>query len=246
MKQTALALAFALFLILSVYSCVKEENPSNFPDTILGDWDIEGGGTLFFETDSFSASAGCNTLFGGITIENNSITFSLIASTLIACPEFLAEREQTLVALFENKRLTYRFEEDRAQLLNSEGEIVATLFRPNNAALVNTWSLVSIRTANAISSSVLDQDSGITFNSDGTLRVLTACNSGGGNYNAKEGALSFTDLFFTERACEGERNTREQEFTQALLEINRYSILRNTLSLKKDEQTWVTLRLEEK
>jgi len=224
---------------------VKEETPSNFPNSIFGDWDIEGGGTLFFDTDSFSATAGCNTLFGGITIENNKISFSLIASTLIGCPELEAEREGELAALFENAILTYRLEEDGAQLLNQEGEIVATLSRPNNADLVNAWSVISIRTPNAITSSILDEDSGITFLSDGTLSVLTACNSGGGNYDAREEALSFTKLFFTEMACEGDRNSREQEFTEALLEINRYSILRNTLTLKKDEETWVTLRLEE-
>ena len=224
---------------------MKEETPSNFPNSIFGDWDIEGGGTLFFDTDSFSATAGCNTLFGGITIENNKISFSLIASTLIGCPELEAEREGELAALFENAILTYRLEEDGAQLLNQEGEIVATLSRPNNADLVNAWSVISIRTPNAITSSILDEDSGITFLSDGTLSVLTACNSGGGNYDAREEALSFTDLFFTEMACEGERNTREQEFTKALLKINRYSILRNNLSLKKDEEVWITLKLEE-
>ena len=244
MKQNYFALAVLLVFGL-LFSCVKEETPSDFPDSIFGDWDIEGGGTLFFDTDSFSATAGCNTLFGGITIENNKISFSLIASTLIGCPELEAEREGELAALFENAILTYRLEKDGAQLLNQKGEIVATLSRPNNAALTNVWSVVSIRTANSISSSILDEDSGITFFSDGTLRVLTACNSGGGSYDAREEALSFTDLFFTERACEAERNSREREFTEALLEINRYSILRNTLTLKKDEETWVTLRLEE-
>lgn len=244
MKRTTFVLALLLFFGL-LYSCVKEETPDDFPNSIFGDWDIEGGGTLFFDTDSFSATAGCNTLFGGITIENNRINFSLVASTLIGCPQMEAEREGELVALFENAIFTYRLEEDRAQLLNAEGEIVATLSRPNNAALVNPWSIVSIRTANAISSSILDEDSGITFFNDGSLRVLTACNSGGGSYSTRKYSLSFTDLFFTERACEGERNTREQELTQALFEINGYSILRNTLTLKKDEEVWVTLRLEQ-
>jgi len=235
------------FLLFSLNGCTltDEEIQAQASNSILGNWDIDGGGTLFFEMDSFSASAGCNTLFGGISIEKNRINFSLIATTLIGCPELEAEREGELAALFENAILTYRFEEDGAQLFNQEGEIVATLSRPNNAALVNAWSVISIRTPNAITSSVLDENSGLTFLSDGTLSVLTACNSGGGSYDAQEEALSFTELFFTEMACEGERNTREREFTEALLEINRYSILRNTLSLKKDEETWVTLRLEE-
>ena len=86
---------------------------------------------------------------------------------------------------------------------------------------------------------------GSLFFAKGTLDVQTSCNSGGGSYTTKEDKLTFTDLFFTERACEGERNTREQEFTNALLEINSYSIQRNTLTLEKDEEVWVTLQLQE-
>ena len=243
----AVTFSLLIFFLFSLNGCTPsdKEIQDQTSNSILGDWDIDGGGTLFFERDSFSASAGCNSLFGGITIEKDTINFSLIATTLIGCPASEAEREEALAALFENATFTYRLEEDRAQLLNQEGEIVATLSRPNNAALVNTWSVISIRTPNAITSSVLDENSGLTFLSDGTLSVLTACNSGGGSYSTREGALSFGDLFFTERACEEERNTREQEFTKALLEINRYSILRNILTLKKDDQVWVSLRLKE-
>ena len=128
---------------------------------------------------------------------------------------------------------------------NAKGNVVLTLTRPENADLVNAWEVVSLRTPNAISSSILDEDTGITFFAKGTLDVQTSCNSGGGSYTTKEDKLTFTDLFFTERACEGERNPREQEFTKALLEVNSYSILRNTLTLEKDEKVWVTLQLEE-
>lgn len=228
-----------------LFSCVSEELSSDFPDSITGHWDIDGGGTLLFEADSFSASAGCNTLFGGVEIENKTLTFSLIASTLIGCPEVEGKREQELAALLEKAVLTFTLEENQAQLRNAKGEIVLTLTRPINAALVNAWEVVSIRTPNAISSSILDEDTGITFFTKGTLDVQTACNSGGGSYTTQEDRLSFTDLFFTERACESERNSREQEFTNALLEIDSYSILRNTLTLEKDEEVWVTLRLEE-
>jgi heat shock protein HslJ len=246
--KTTTTFTLLTFLLFSVIACTPTDEVINeqVATSIIGNWDIVGGGTLSLEKDSFSISAGCNTLFGGVLIEENSLSFSSIASTFMACPnESDAEREEVLASLFENAILTYRLEEDGAQLLNQEGEIVVTLFRPNNAALVNAWSVTSIRTPNAITSSVLDENSGLTFLSDGTLSVLTACNRGGGSYDAQEEALSFTELFFTEMACEGELNTREREFTEALLEINRYSILRNTLSLKKDEETWVTLRLEE-
>jgi len=39
--------------------------------------------------------------------------------------------------------------------------------------------------------------------------------------------------------------TREQEFTQALSQINSYSILRKTLSLQKDDEVYLSFRLPE-
>ena len=234
-----------LFFFLSVYSCTKEVPTANYPDSIFGHWDIDGGWTLFFEEGSFSASAGCNTLFGDVTMTNESLTFSLIASTLIGCPEEEGNREQELVALLDKAVLTFRLEENSAQLFNEEGEMVLTLMRPENANLVNAWVVVSIRIPNAISSSILDADTGIVFLADGTVSIQTACNSGGGKYTTQEDRLLLTELFYTERACEAERNTREQEFSQALSQINNYSILRNTLSLKKESETWLSLRLKE-
>ena len=244
MKNSFISIVL-LFFFLSVYSCTKEVSTTNYPDSIFGHWDIEGGGTLLFEEGSFSASAGCNSLFGSVTTTDELLTFSFIASTLIGCPEAEGKREQELVALLDKAVLTYRLEENSAQLFNDEGEVVLSLMRPENANLVNAWTVVSIRIPNAISASILDADTGLVFLADGTVSIQTACNSGGGRYTTQEDGLLLTELFYTERACEAERNTREQEFSQALSQINNYSILRNTLSLKKESETWLSLRLKE-
>lgn len=235
------------FIGLLAFGCGKVNLPGDliYPDNILGDWDIEGGGTLFFEAEKFSASAGCNTLFGSFTVEENRIIFSMLASTLIGCPEPEGSREQELAALLDSARLTYEIEGNQARLLNSENKVVLTLNRPLNAALVNAWKLTSIRTENAISSSILDKESGITFKADGTLSIETACNSGGGTYSTKDQALTPKELYFTEMGCEQERMTREEEFRQALTQINSYSILRETLTLEKDGTVYLTLQLDE-
>jgi len=46
-------------------------------------------------------------------------------------------------------------------------------------------------------------------------------------------------------ACEAERNRREEEFVQALNEIDCYSILRKMLYLEKKGEVWITLSLKE-
>ena len=83
MKRSLFCTA-SLLVFLSFSHCETEDNPVTDIDAILGHWDIEVVGTLFFEEDTFSASADCNSLFGGVKIENNKLSFSLLASTLMA------------------------------------------------------------------------------------------------------------------------------------------------------------------
>jgi hypothetical protein len=45
--------------------------------------------------------------------------------------------------------------------------------------------------------------------------------------------------------CEQEFMTREEEFTQALIQVNGYSVLRKALSLEKDGAVYLTFQLKE-
>ena len=55
----------------------------------------------------FSLSVGCNSIFGKIRIIENRIYFSLIASTLMGCPEAEGEKEKELIRLLENNILNF-------------------------------------------------------------------------------------------------------------------------------------------
>lgn len=236
-----------IFLGLFGFGCTDKglADDAIYPDTIIGDWDIEGGGTLFFDEENFSISAGCNTLFGAVSIQENTLIFSMIATTLIACPEAEGYRERELATILEGTTLTYEVIGNKARLFNSSAEIALSLIRPDNADLVNLWELTSVRTKNAISTSILDEGTGITFTADGTVEIITACNGGGGKYSVRGSSISFEEIAFTEKGCEQERMIREQEYTQALSQINSYSILRKTLSLQKDDEVYLSFLLSE-
>ena len=242
---------FILLLLLcfsaTIIKCESEDFKDSdlYPQTIFGHWDIEGGGTLFFDQENFSASVGCNTLFGSFTLEQNKITFSRLASTLMACPEPEGIREQELAAQLDSAVLTFSLEENQAFLATHTGTVVLKLLRPENAALVNNWQLTAIRTENAISSSQVDAGTGIEFFSNGAVSIRTACNNGGGQFSKKESELSFEGLYFTEKGCEEERMRRESEFTQALMEITNYTLLRKTLTLEKEGVTYLRFQLLE-
>ena len=240
-------LSALLFFGFSLGSCSSEDTPCCpvYPPVIFGHWDIKGGGTLYFEVGRFSTSVGCNTLFGEVDITEESLGFSLIATTLMACPEEEDEREQELATLFDSATLTYKLIDNQAILFNSQGDIVLTLIRPINANFVNDWVLQSIRTENGTSSSILDQNTGITFLADGNVEVVTACNSGRGNYSIINDVLQIQGIALTEMGCDEERNTRQNEMIAALTEINGYSILRKSLSLEKDGVPYLSFQLRE-
>ena len=229
---------FIYSLFLGLCNCEKEKVYSE--ENILGDWDIKGGGTLFIEPDSFSLSVGCNSIFGKIRIIENRIYFSLIASTLMGCPEAEGDKEKELIRLLENNILNFSISGERAILFNENDEEIITLIRPLNESLVNSWDMISLRTQNAISYSILDSDFKIIFFENGTIRVTTSCNGGGGSFKIQNNNLSFLDLFFTEKACEPERNLREKEFSEALQSVNKFSVIRDKLKLMRDNEVWIT------
>jgi len=229
---------FIYFLLIGLYNCEKEKGYNQ--KNILGDWDIKGGGTLFIEPDSFSLSVGCNSIFGKIRIIENRIYFSLIASTLMGCPEAEGEKEKGLIRLLENNILNFSISDEKAFLFNENDEEIITLIRPLNESLINSWDMISLRTQNAISYSILDIDFKIIFFENGTIRVATSCNGGVGSFKTQNNNLSFLDLFFTEKACEHERNIREKEFSEALQGVNKFSIIRDKLKLMRDNEVWIT------
>ena len=233
-------------LVVSSISC-EVEKPLEFNSkSILGDWDIKGGGIISIESNSFSLSGGCNTLFGDVTIKNKNLFFSTIASTRIACQEEeISDREHKLADLLDNKNFSFLIKDDRAELYNTNGEIILILIRPTNVNLVNEWSLISLRSNDGVSSSVLDKNTGIIFLNNNEVKIFTACNNGGGNFFEEFNNITFSDLSFTEQACDQEKNIREQEFTSALSEINSYSILRNILSLEKDNIEYIRFSLKD-
>ena len=244
--KTNFQIFMVFFLVVSNISCEIEKSLEYNSKGILGDWDIEGGGIISIESNSFSLSAGCNTLFGDVTIKNKNLFFSTIASTRIACQEEeISNREQKLADLLVNKNFSFLIKDDRAELYNINGEIILILIRPSNVNLINQWSLISLRSNDGVSSSALDKNTGIIFLNNSEVKISTACNNGGGNFFEEFNNITFSGLSFTEKSCDQEKNIREQEFTSALSKINSYSILRNILSLKKEDIEYIRFSLKD-
>ena len=96
---------FSSFVFVMVFCCQKDSFQNKLSETILGNWNIERGGNFIFEKKSFSATLGCNNLFGEIRIIDEKINFYSIASTKIGCTEEFRQLEEQFVLLLENSTL---------------------------------------------------------------------------------------------------------------------------------------------
>ncbi|MCS4534719.1 META domain-containing protein [Neisseria montereyensis] len=135
MKMKLLSLLFPVLLGACVVP-IPIPLPSNTAATaqaLEGDWQItEAAGRpvnvadavlSFHQADKrFSATTGCNTLFGGYTDgTNNTLRFDEAASTMMACPDM--ETEQRLANILPQVR-AYRFNGNNLEMTDSRGAIV--------------------------------------------------------------------------------------------------------------------------
>jgi heat shock protein HslJ len=77
---------------------------------------------------AFSATVGCNRVFGRAKIEGDKARFGPVATTRMACPPPLDAREAGFLAALEAAR-GFRLEGERLALLNEKGEEIVAFTR---------------------------------------------------------------------------------------------------------------------
>ena len=127
MKTNSLILVLLSFFLISC-----NRNEENHPGTFQGNWNIEGGGTIFFTEDNFSAGFGCNTIIGNFEqLGDDTIRLGVSITTLIGCDEEIANRETWFnMLLTENETFSVMFSGESLALLDKNREQVLLLIRP--------------------------------------------------------------------------------------------------------------------
>ena len=94
---------------------LTEFGPSDNLTAVLPDSEV----TLNFDGEQINGSAGCNSYFGDVTVEDSSLSVGLIGSTLMACADedisqqeadFLAALGQANAYTLEDNQLTLQYE----------------------------------------------------------------------------------------------------------------------------------------
>jgi heat shock protein HslJ len=209
---------------------------------------------LTADQSRFTGNAGCNRMFGAVTVRRDRVDFSNIGTTKMACADRRAQRlESDFVRALENAD---RFER-RGNSLNlyARRRLVMKLSAPTKRPQQDSvdeigledkkWMLEAIKGAPVAR---LGRTAFVVFDkAKGSAGGNTGCNVFGGSYSAVGRKLKLTEVISTMRACiEDERMKIEREFLDGLENSNRYEIQRDKLMLYQNNRLLLTFSGERK
>ena len=191
---------------------------------------------IFFpQEDDFSFSAGCNSLGGSFSSEEDVFSVSAISMTEMGCDTALMEEDSWFVAFFQSspgltfdgERLTFTGTQATLVFVDSE---IAT---PDQELVGPTWEIDTFIDGESASAYNLSESPTLSFLEDGSVEFFGGCNSGGGTYEVDgAGSISFFEIFSTEMACDDTTMSAEQHIFSVLGESGlSYDIDANRLSI---------------
>ena len=201
-----------------------------------------------------TGNAGCNRIFGSVTANRNSIDFSGIGSTRMACTdrgvmqlenELLRTLERVtsyqangrVLKLFRGRRIVAQFKSsDRSD--DNDG--------PRNGRLEDKrWVLDEIKGSQIPK---VRETAFISFDAaKKSAGGNTSCNAFGGSYTVNGSRLRIFDIIHTMRACiEDQRMNVEGGMLSGLQDANRYEIRGNKLYLYRGSEVLLEFHGERK
>jgi heat shock protein HslJ len=187
--------------------------------------------TLAFDDTALSGTGGCNRMGGDYSVADGVLTVGAMFSTEMACEEPLMAQDAWLSAFLDGA--TVVLHGDTLDLAR-DGVIVTLTDRaagdPDRPLEATNWVLDGIVTGDAVSS-VPDGVTASLVIEDGTVRVDTGCNGGGGTVTVMDTTLVFGSLAMTEKVCAGSAGDVERAMGAVLAGAVAYVITADTLTL---------------
>jgi heat shock protein HslJ len=208
---------------------------------------VATGSTVTLEFDAAGqagGTGGCNSFGSEYTVQDNTLSFGDIVSTLIACEDesIMAQEQQYYEALrsagrFEvaADRLTIWYGGEAGTLnfvpLTPSAEPTAPPVAGNS--LANTqWMLDSFGPAGSEMPVATGSTVTLGFDAAGQASGSGGCNSYGSEYTVQDSAISFGPIVSTQRACLDENVTQqEQAYFQALQSADQFELAADSLTI---------------
>jgi heat shock protein HslJ len=264
MRKSFLSIGLKLLAVISLLSVgvLAQNNRRNDLDSKR--WELTeingrrvSSSKAFFELNSaqdrLSGNAGCNRMFGAVSVSGRNIDFGNLGTTKMFCSESgVMKLEADFTRALE--RVT-RFEKTGNNLSLYARNRLVLKFKgtaktdPDDNSGVNLedkkWVLESIKDRRLPKIEIAPF---ISFDkSKGSAGGNTGCNVFGGKYSVTRSTIAITDIISTMRACiEDERMNVEREFKNALENANRFELAGNKLNLYRGRNLLLTFRGERK
>ena len=186
--------------------------------------------TLDFAEGQVSGIAFCNRFFGPYEQDGTALSFGMLGSTMMACPDMEHEGEYLeALAMVAG----YHMDENDLVLTSPNSDAVLVFSPTEHAALEGTvWHLTGYNTGSAISSLILDTEITVTL-SDGQIEGSAGCNGYFASYALDGSHLEMGPVANTEMYCMEPEGVMDQEmdYLVALAMADMYEIDRDTLTI---------------
>lgn len=210
---------------------------------------IPGGGplTISFTEDRVAADAGCNKFTGAVSLDDQVLRVSGLATTLMACEDERHGADEWLSGLL-NSRPSWRLEGSRLTLRSPDRTVTLLdkkVARPDKPVNGTAWRVTALITDNSsIRSRALDEaQPTLTIAEDGSVSGSTGCNRLTGSAEVSGTQITFR-IATTKMLCSPEVMEVEQSMLKAMDGKTTATVDAETLTLRNDNGAGLVLHAQ--
>ncbi|BDT99027.1 META domain-containing protein [Nocardia sputorum] len=210
---------------------------------------IPGGGplTISFTEDRVAADAGCNKFTGAVSLDDQVLRVSGLATTLMACEDERHGADEWLSGLL-NSRPSWRLEGSRLTLRSPDRTVTLLdkkVARPDKPVNGTAWQVTALITDNSsIRSRALDEaQPTLTIAEDGSVSGSTGCNRLTGSAEVSGTQITFR-IATTKMLCSPEVMEVEQSMLKAMDGKTTATVDAETLTLRNDNGAGLVLHAQ--
>lgn len=256
-----LILTFAIIAASSTGISARVDRVSNIQWTLTyANGRVVTNSSAYFEIDAeqkrFKGNAGCNRMFGTVTVNERRIEFSNVGTTKMMCKLPSGNVSEMAFLNAMGKASRYGQLGNTLHVYDRSGRTVLRFKRLVKQPPVETtpktyslegrkWVLESIKNRKTL---VAIKGAFVNFDQKkGSAGGNSGCNVFGGDLAAKGSKIQITDIISTMRACtEGGKMDTEREFLEGLRSADHYEIKDGRLFLFEGRELLLTFRGEVK